>query len=97
MILCSPSSKSAGHVWSKLLSCSDPAPNLYASLEDIRDWSRIAMDETGSLICQAILENWPVEEKEGIVRSLINATVELCSSQWATFVVLQWVFEQALR
>ena len=59
---------------------------------DIRDWPRIAMDETGSLICQAILENWPLKEKEEIVRSLIRATVELCSSQWATFVVLQWVF-----
>lgn len=47
------------------------------------------MDETGSLLCQAVLENWPDEEKEGIVAGLIKDTVNLCSSQWATFVVLQ--------
>lgn len=47
------------------------------------------MDETGSLLCQAILENWPTAEKEDIVKALIEDTVELCGSQWATFVVLQ--------
>lgn len=50
------------------------------------------MDETGSLLCQAVLENWPNEEKEGIVKALIRDTVTLYSSQWATFVVLQWVY-----
>lgn len=49
------------------------------------------MDETGSLLCQAVLENWPVEQKETIVATLIKDTVKLCSSQWATFVVLQCV------
>jgi hypothetical protein len=82
-------SKSAGHVWSKLLASPTPAANLYKSLKEIKDWPNIAMDETGSLLCQAILENWPAAEKQNIVESLINNTVELCSSQWATFVVLQ--------
>lgn len=49
------------------------------------------MDETGSLLCQAVLENWPAEEKESIVKTLIKDTAKLCSSQWATFVVLQYV------
>ncbi|KAK9895877.1 ARM repeat-containing protein [Cystobasidium minutum MCA 4210] len=49
------------------------------------------MDETGSLLCQAVLENWPDEEKEGIVAGLIKDTVNLCSSQWATFVVLHLI------
>lgn len=47
------------------------------------------MDETGSLLCQAVLENWPHAEKHAIAQGLIKDTVELCSSQWATFVVLQ--------
>ena len=82
-------SKSSGHVWSKLLSSSNPAANLYKSLKQIKDWSKVAMDETGSLLCQAILENWPYTEKQSIVRGLIRDTKELCGSQWATFVVLQ--------
>ena len=83
-------SKSAGHVWSKLLSSPKPASNLYPSLKSsINDWSQVAQDETGSLLCQAILENWPQEEKEEIVEGLIRDTLELCGSQWATFVVLQ--------
>ncbi|CAD6588377.1 MAG: hypothetical protein CYPHOPRED_004374, partial [Cyphobasidiales sp. Tagirdzhanova-0007] len=66
-------------------------PNLYKSLKEIKNWSNIAMDETGSLLCQAVLENWPAVEKEGIVKSLIRDTVALCGSQWATFVVLHLI------
>lgn len=85
-------SKSAGHVWSKILASSRPPPNLYPALKQLKGWSSIAMDETGSLLCQAVLENWPDEQKKSIVEALIKDTVTLCSSQWATFVVLQSVF-----
>lgn len=87
--LCPSPSKFSGHVWSKLLSSPKPARNLYTSVKEIKDWTKIAMDETGSLLCQAILENWPAAEKVEIVTNLISNTVALCSSQWATFVVLQ--------
>lgn len=82
-------SKSAGHVWSKVLAGANPPANLYPALKQLKDWTNIATDETGSLLCQAVLENWPTEEKEDIVKALIKDTVTLCGSQWATFVVLQ--------
>lgn len=60
-------------------------------MQAVRDWPRIATDETGSLLCQAILENWPDLHKEAIVDALIEQTAILCTSQWATFVILQCV------
>ena len=47
------------------------------------------MDETGSLLTQSILENWPAEQKEAIIQTLIRDALALCNSQWATFVILQ--------
>jgi hypothetical protein len=57
-------SKSAGHVWAKLLSLTR-SPSFAGQVvnNNCGLWSLIARDEVGSLVVQSILENWEDGQK----------------------------------
>ncbi|KAH8926832.1 ARM repeat-containing protein [Atractiella rhizophila] len=81
-----------GHVWTKILSYPLKKDLHEQLLNTLRgSWSKIAQDETGSLLVQSCLENWIDRDKTEIVQELLAEVVPCALTGWGNFVVLNLI------
>ncbi|GAN07477.1 hypothetical protein MAM1_0163d06974 [Mucor ambiguus] len=90
--------KYACHVWQKVFEIrwqhSGPPimKHIHQALE--QQWSRVALDETGSLVIQNIFENMTETDKRPILHEVLNNIVPIAKGQWGNWVI-QHILEHA--
>ncbi|GAA5904419.1 uncharacterized protein JCM6883_006486 [Sporobolomyces salmoneus] len=81
------------HVWNRLLSQPNP-PEFYQRLAEMgkTTWSRIVMEEGGSLLVQHMLEDWNSEVHGSIVaRELLEGLEEVAMTACGSFVLVAFI------